>query len=91
MTGAHSRDPGDHGPGGNHQPEADQDQQLEATQTGEQAPEPETDKPDKDKKDRNMAELTIRPEEIRDALERFVATYEPGAASTEEAERQPNS
>ena len=31
-----------------------------------------------------MAELTIRPEEIRDALERFVATYEPGAASTEE-------
>src|SRR6516164_5654068 len=31
-----------------------------------------------------MAELTIRPEEIRDALERFVTTYEPGAASTEE-------
>ena len=31
-----------------------------------------------------MAELTIRPEEIRDALERFVATYEPGAAATEE-------
>ena len=31
-----------------------------------------------------MAELTIRPEEIRDALERFVETYEPGAASTEE-------
>ena len=44
----------------------------------------DTDKPDKDEKDRNMAELTIRPEEIRDALERFVATYEPGAASTEE-------
>src|SRR5215469_10226774 len=31
-----------------------------------------------------MAELTIRPEEIRDALERFVETYEPGAAATEE-------
>ena len=45
---------------------------------------PDTDKPDTDKKDRNMAELTIRPEEIRDALERFVATYEPGAAATEE-------
>src|SRR5215475_10599166 len=37
------------------------------------------------KKDvRKMAELTIRPEEIRDALERFVAAYEPGAAATEE-------
>jgi F-type H+/Na+-transporting ATPase subunit alpha len=31
-----------------------------------------------------MAELTIRPEEIRDALERFVEAYEPAAASTEE-------
>jgi F-type H+-transporting ATPase subunit alpha len=31
-----------------------------------------------------MAELTIRPEEIRDALERFVASYEPDAASREE-------
>ncbi len=31
-----------------------------------------------------MAELTIRPEEIRDALERFVAAYEPGRAATEE-------
>jgi F-type H+/Na+-transporting ATPase subunit alpha len=31
-----------------------------------------------------MAELTIRPEEIRDALERFVNTYEPDAASREE-------
>ena len=31
-----------------------------------------------------MAELTIRPEEIRDALARFVETYEPDAASTEE-------
>jgi F-type H+/Na+-transporting ATPase subunit alpha len=31
-----------------------------------------------------MAELTIRPEEIRNALERFVTAYEPGAASTEE-------
>jgi F-type H+/Na+-transporting ATPase subunit alpha len=31
-----------------------------------------------------MAELTIRPEEIRDALERFVEAYEPGRAATEE-------
>ncbi len=31
-----------------------------------------------------MAELTIRPEEIRDALERFVETYEPDATATEE-------
>src|SRR6266699_3157160 len=31
-----------------------------------------------------MAELTIRPEEIRSALERFVQEYEPDAASREE-------
>jgi F-type H+/Na+-transporting ATPase subunit alpha len=31
-----------------------------------------------------MAELTIRPEEIRDALERFIEAYQPGTASTEE-------
>ena len=31
-----------------------------------------------------MAELTIRPEEIRDALEEFVSSYDPGAASREE-------
>ena len=31
-----------------------------------------------------MAELTIRPEEIRDALARFVEAYEPEAASLEE-------
>ena len=31
-----------------------------------------------------MTELTIRPEEIRDALERFVASYEPTAASKDE-------
>ena len=31
-----------------------------------------------------MTELTIRPEEIRDALERFVASYEPAAASQDE-------
>jgi F-type H+/Na+-transporting ATPase subunit alpha len=31
-----------------------------------------------------MAELTIRPEEIRDALERFVASYEPSAANVDE-------
>jgi F-type H+/Na+-transporting ATPase subunit alpha len=31
-----------------------------------------------------MAELTIRPEEIRDALTRFVESYEPEAAKTQE-------
>src|SRR3984893_4746418 len=31
-----------------------------------------------------MAELTIRPEEIRDALARFVQQYEPEGASREE-------
>ncbi|MFP5333951.1 MAG: F0F1 ATP synthase subunit alpha, partial [Actinomycetes bacterium] len=34
-----------------------------------------------------MAELTIRPEEIRDALDAFVQSYEPGAASREEIGR----
>ncbi|MDQ1290068.1 MAG: F-type H+/Na+-transporting ATPase subunit alpha [Actinomycetota bacterium] len=34
-----------------------------------------------------MAELTIRPEEIRDALDAFVRSYEPGAASREEIGR----
>ena len=33
---------------------------------------------------RTMAELTIRPDEIRDALAEFVRAYEPEAASTEE-------
>src|SRR6516164_2898210 len=31
-----------------------------------------------------MAELTIRPDEIRDALARFVEEYEPGGAAREE-------
>src|SRR5512143_2114063 len=35
----------------------------------------------------DMAELTIRPEEIRDALDAFVQSYEPGAASREEIGR----
>jgi F-type H+-transporting ATPase subunit alpha len=34
-----------------------------------------------------MAELTIRPEEIRDALDDFVQSYEPGAAAREEIGR----
>src|ERR1700691_833466 len=32
----------------------------------------------------NMAELTIRPDEIRDALTRFVREYEPASAAREE-------
>jgi F-type H+-transporting ATPase subunit alpha len=31
-----------------------------------------------------MAELTIRPDEVRDALQKFVADYKPSAAATEE-------
>jgi len=31
-----------------------------------------------------MAELTIRPEEIRDALANFVKSYDPGSASRDE-------
>jgi len=34
-----------------------------------------------------MAELTIRPEEIRDALDAFVQSYEPGTTSREEIGR----
>ncbi|HET8601033.1 MAG TPA: F0F1 ATP synthase subunit alpha [Segeticoccus sp.] len=34
-----------------------------------------------------MTELTIRPEEIRDALDQFVQSYEPGTASREEVGR----
>jgi F-type H+/Na+-transporting ATPase subunit alpha len=37
-----------------------------------------------DKTGRAMAELTIRPEEIRDALSRFVQEYEPEGAAREE-------
>ena len=34
-----------------------------------------------------MTELTIRPEEIRDALQKYVADYQPDAASKEEVGR----
>ena len=34
-----------------------------------------------------MTELTIRPDEIRDALQKFVADYKPSAASVEEVGR----
>ena len=34
-----------------------------------------------------MTELTIRPDEIRDALEQYVQAYEPEAASREEVGR----
>ena len=33
---------------------------------------------------RKMAELTIRPDEIREALARFVEDYEPGGIAREE-------
>ena len=34
-----------------------------------------------------MTELTIRPEEIRDALDEFVRSYEPAAAARQEVGR----
>ena len=34
-----------------------------------------------------MTELSIRPEEIRDALDSYVRSYEPGTASREEVGR----
>ena len=34
-----------------------------------------------------MTELTIRPDEIRDALEQYVPSYEPEAASRDEVGR----
>jgi len=58
----------------------EQDQQAQPTESGRLTPAPDTDKKDTSK----MAELTIRPEEIRDALARFVEAYEPGTAATEE-------
>jgi len=36
------------------------------------------------KRENKMAELTIRPEEIRDALATFVKSYDPGSASRDE-------
>src|SRR5271170_72686 len=47
-------------------------------------PAQESDKTVPDKTGRAMAELTIRPEEIRDALSRFVQEYEPAGAAREE-------
>ena len=48
------------------------------------AEEPEAGNTTNDKTGRTMAELTIRPEEIRDALARFVQEYEPEGAAREE-------
>src|SRR5271156_869168 len=47
-------------------------------------PAQESDKTVPDKTGRAMAELTIRPDEIRDALSRFVQEYEPAGAAREE-------
>ena len=41
---------------------------------------PDVPAQESDKTGRTMAELTIRPEEIRDALARFVQEYEPEGA-----------
>jgi F-type H+-transporting ATPase subunit alpha len=56
----------------------------DAAETDEQVPAASRARRRDEKDTRKMAELTIRPEEIRDALERFVQAYEPGAVATEE-------
>src|ERR1700683_1738834 len=45
---------------------------------------PDHDRESQQKDARKMTELTIRPEEIRDALARFVDQYEPAGAAIEE-------
>jgi len=40
-----------------------------------------------EQKEKMMTELSIRPEEIRDALDGYVQSYEPGAAAREEVGR----
>src|SRR5580693_5203097 len=56
--------------------------EMPATESA--AEEPEAVNTTNDKTGRAMAELTIRPEEIRDALSRFVQEYEPAGAAREE-------
>jgi F-type H+/Na+-transporting ATPase subunit alpha len=58
--------------------------QEQTASSDEQAPAPRAAAGGNEKDITNMAELTIRPEEIRDALERFVESYEPAGATTEE-------
>src|SRR6204780_1856364 len=56
--------------------------EMPATESA--AEEPQAVNTTNDKTGRAMAELTIRPEEIRDALSRFVQEYEPEGAAREE-------
>src|SRR5271169_3312871 len=56
--------------------------EMPATESA--AEEPQAANTTSDKTGRAMAELTIRPEEIRDALSRFVQEYEPEGAAREE-------
>jgi F-type H+-transporting ATPase subunit alpha len=58
---------------------------MPATESAaEDAEQPQAVNTTNDKTGRAMAELTIRPEEIRDALSRFVQEYEPEGAAREE-------
>jgi F-type H+/Na+-transporting ATPase subunit alpha len=61
-----------------------QQEEEQTASSDEQTPAPGSAAGGNEKDTRNMAELTIRPEEIRDALERFVESYEPSGATTEE-------
>src|SRR5215475_679911 len=71
-------------PGGPTTPVPEKTPQKKRWEQNQQAPAPDLARSRDEKDKRKMAELTIRPEEIRDALARFVAAYEPGTASTEE-------
>jgi F-type H+/Na+-transporting ATPase subunit alpha len=74
----------EHGPASGRQRPAADETATEARRTTQQSD--KQDKPDKpDKKDtRTMAELTIQPDEIRDALANFIQAYEPEGASRQE-------
>ena len=77
----------EHGPASGRQRPAADETATEARRTTQQSDKQDKpDKPDKpDKKDtRTMAELTIQPDEIRDALANFIQAYEPEGASRQE-------
>jgi F-type H+/Na+-transporting ATPase subunit alpha len=77
----------EHGPTSGRQRPAADETATEARRTTQQSDKQDKrDKPDKpDKKDtRTMAELTIQPDEIRDALADFIQAYEPEGASRQE-------
>src|ERR1035438_7874322 len=65
-------------------PDARADRHDRPTGTTGRPARPQTSCRDNERDARTMAELTIRPDEIRDALASFVQAYQPDAASREE-------